>query len=47
MQTHPQEDGTVMVYMGSLNLVDSAGSRPFPTGYDAATFSVTDGGLTP
>jgi flagellar hook-associated protein 1 FlgK len=46
VQTHPQPDGTVSVHMGSLLLVDSAGSLPMPATFDASTFSVGGGGLT-
>jgi flagellar hook-associated protein 1 FlgK len=45
VQSHVQEDGSVMVYMGSLNLVDKSGSRPFPTAFDAASYTVNDGSL--
>jgi flagellar hook-associated protein 1 FlgK len=46
VQTHPQEDGSILVYMGSLSLVDRSGARPFPRTYDPATFSLTVGTAT-
>jgi flagellar hook-associated protein 1 FlgK len=39
----PQPDGTLTVIAGGFSLVDAAGSRPFPTTYDAAAGTVTDG----
>lgn len=39
-------DGQYAVYAAGFTLVDSGGSRPFPTTYDAATSTVTDGSLT-
>lgn len=46
VQVHPQSDGSVWVYMGSLSLVDSGGSRAFPQAFDPATYSVNDGSLS-
>jgi flagellar hook-associated protein 1 FlgK len=41
--TFPQQDGTLTVVAGGFSLVDAAGTRPFPTTFDAAAGTVTDG----
>jgi len=41
--TYEFGDGSVAVYTGQLNLVDSGGSQPIPRTYNASTQSVTDG----
>ncbi len=41
--TYEFGDGSMAVYTGQLNLVDSGGAQPIPRTYDAATQTVTDG----
>jgi len=41
--THTFTDGSIAVYTGQLNLVDSSGASPIPRTYDAVAQTVSDG----
>ena len=46
VRTDPQPNGALAVSLGGITLVDSAGARPFPTDWDAATGALSDGRYT-
>ena len=46
VRTNKFTDGTVGVYLDQKTVVDQDGSRPFPTNYDAATNTLSDGNGT-
>lgn len=43
IKTETFSDGTIAVFATQFTLVDSAGYRPYPKTYDAASFTTTDG----
>lgn len=46
VQTETFQDGTLAVYAAGFTLVDSAGTMPFPSTYDAVAGTVTNGTIT-
>lgn len=46
INVNTEANGTVNVSVGQIDLVDSAGAHTFPTSFDAATSTVTDGTTT-
>jgi flagellar hook-associated protein 1 len=46
IKVQPMTDGTMTIYMNQHTLVDSAGARPIPKTWDAATLTLSDGAST-